>query len=56
MLILNSTEACDELLVKRGATYSDRPALTMAKLCVYLMQACTIADSHAAADGTRLSA
>jgi len=32
IIILGSHEACEELLVKRGATYSDRPVFTMANL------------------------
>ena len=32
IIILSLPEACDELLIKRGATYSDRPAFTMATL------------------------
>jgi len=32
IIILSSPEACDDLLVKRGATYSDRPTCTMANL------------------------
>ena len=32
IVILSSHEACEELLVKRGAIYSDRPICTMANL------------------------
>jgi len=32
IIVLSSAEACDDLLAKRGAIYSDRPDFTMAKL------------------------
>ncbi|KAH7097900.1 cytochrome P450, partial [Auriculariales sp. MPI-PUGE-AT-0066] len=32
IVILSSQEACNDLLIKRGATYSDRPVFTMANL------------------------
>jgi len=32
IIILSSPEACDDLLIKRGAIYSDRPICTMANL------------------------
>ena len=36
IVVLNSSQACEDLLVKRGSTYSDRPAFTMANLCAAL--------------------